>query len=286
MRIPCLCLPILLTLAPAAAGQPAVVTRPVATMFTTPSLDSDVSSQVLLGQRLEVLELKPGWARVRSEDAYEGWMAQGDFRPLKAGEPIYAAQGRVARVEALLANAYREPDVTKHAPVAVIPYGAKVELTGERKDARWVEVRLPAEAKAWIQVGDLTEDLRPLTVEESLALAKRFLGVPYTWGGGSALGLDCSGLTQILLRSRGVLMPRDADVQCTWAGLVPVAREHLWAGDLLFFGPSPQKITHTGMVLGEGRFIHATTNGRPVVQVSNLEDAPWKGLLVACRRAK
>lgn len=264
----------------------AVVTQAVATMFSRPSFDSDVSSQLLLGEPLEVLEVKPGWARVKGADAYEGWVAAEAFRARSAGEAPYAASGRVVRVEALLANVYREPDVTLHAPVLIAPYGARLEMLGERKDGRWLEVKLPTGVRAWIQWGDVTEDLKPLGLEASLDLAKRFLGVTYTWGGGSALGLDCSGFTQLVVRSRGILMPRDADQQCEWVGVTTVDKEHLRIGDLLFFGSSLQKITHTGMYLGEGRFIHASTHGHPGVQISVLDDAPWKALLVACRRVK
>jgi cell wall-associated NlpC family hydrolase len=90
----------------------------------------------------------------------------------------------------------------------------------------------------------------------------------------------------MLVRSRGVIMPRDADKQAAWAGVIPVDRKDLQPGDLLFFGSSPQKITHTGMYIGDGQFIHDTTNGHPVVQISRLDDQPWTRLLVASRRLK
>jgi cell wall-associated NlpC family hydrolase len=60
----------------------------------------------------------------------------------------------------------------------------------------------------------------------------------------------------------------------------------LKAGDLLYFGSSPDKITHTGMYIGNGEFIHDTTHDHPMVQISRLDDQPWTKLLVACRRAK
>ena len=76
---------------------------------------------------------------------------------------------------------------------------------------------------------------RKLTIEESIALARRFLGLTYLWGGRSSLGYDCSGFTQMLVRSRGIIMPRDADLQAAWDGAVAVNRKKLRAGDLLFF---------------------------------------------------
>jgi cell wall-associated NlpC family hydrolase len=75
-------------------------------------------------------------------------------------------------------------------------------------------------------------------------------------------------------------------VQANWNGLEPVERKHLTAGDLLFFGESADKITHTGMYIGGGEFIHDTTHDHPAVQISKLDDMPWTKLLVAARRVK
>ncbi len=150
----------------------------------------------------------------------------------------------------------------------------------------WLQVRLPGKTVAWIQSSDVLTAPRPLSIADSIELAKRFLGLPYLWGGTSTFGFDCSGLTQILLRARGLNMPRDADQQAAWAGLIAVERTDLLAGDLLFFGSSSRNITHTGMYIGDGQFIHATTNGRPVVQISHIDDHPWTHLLVASRRTK
>jgi cell wall-associated NlpC family hydrolase len=91
---------------------------------------------------------------------------------------------------------------------------------------------------------------------------------------------------QMLMRRRGILMPRDADIQAAWSGVITVKREELKAGDLLYFGSSPKHITHTGMYIGNGEFIHDTTHDHPMVQISRLDDQPWTKILVACRRAK
>jgi gamma-D-glutamyl-L-lysine dipeptidyl-peptidase len=90
----------------------------------------------------------------------------------------------------------------------------------------------------------------------------------------------------MLERSRGITMPRDADLQEAWTGAVAKNKKKLHAGDLLFFGSAADPITHTGMFLGHGRFIHDTTHGHPGVQISHLGDQPWTRLLVACRRIK
>lgn len=234
------------------------------------------------------MEEKSAWAKVRTADDYSGWMLLAALRRYGADDHAYASTGTVAQVENLFANVYREPNVTKHQPVLTLPFAARLEVVAEpQKDGdRWVEVRLPDGRSAWIQRGDIDSDPQPLGIQGTIELAKRFLGITYLWGGTSSFGFDCSGFTQMLVRRRGIVMPRDADAQAAWKGVAPVKRNKLRAGDLLFFGASPQRITHTGMCIGHGKFIHDTTHGHPGVQISRLADEHWTKLLVACRRLK
>ena len=273
-------------MAPAASG--AVVVEPVANMYSAPSQDADVVSQAIFGASVVLVEEKGAWAKVRTADDYSGWMLLAALRRYGADDHAYASTGTVAQVENPFANVYREPNVTKHQPVLTLPFAARLEVVAEPENdgGRWVEVRLPDGRTAWIQRGDVNLNPRPLSVKETIELAKRFLGLTYLWGGTSSFGFDCSGFTQMLVRRRGIVMPRDADVQAAWAGVEPVKRSKLQAGDLLFFGESPQKITHTGMYIGHGKFIHDSTHEHPGVQVSRLADQPWTHLLVACRRLK
>ncbi|MDW8131876.1 MAG: C40 family peptidase, partial [Bryobacterales bacterium] len=182
---------------------------------------------------------------------------------------------------------YREPDVTKREPLLTLPYEVRLEISAEPEPGgRWLQVRLADGGQAWVQRGDLRFDFKPATVEEVVAFARRFLGLPYLWGGTSAYGYDCSGFVQMLCRRRGVIIPRDAHPQCHWEGMVPVGREEIRPGDLLYFGKSLEKITHTGMYLGQGEFINATTYQQPVVRVDRLDDPHWQKLFVAARRLK
>ncbi len=269
----------------AAERKTEVVIVPVSNMYSTASEDAEVVSQVILGTNVEVLEENAGWAKIRTDDQYEGWI-QSSNAQLISRDPAYAVSGRVAQVSSLSANLYRETDVTAHRPVLTVPFETRLEVVaeGQGDDSGWFQVRLPDQRSAWIQAGDVDLAPRKLNIEESIALGRRFLGVTYTWGGRSSFGFDCSGFTQMLVRSRGIIMPRDADLQAAWSGAVPVDRKKLRSGDLLFFGSAPDHITHTGMYIGHGRFIHDTVHDRPGVQISRLGNQPWTHLLVACRR--
>ncbi|HZQ95492.1 MAG TPA: SH3 domain-containing C40 family peptidase [Candidatus Sulfotelmatobacter sp.] len=269
-----------------------VVVVPVANMYSGPSDKSDVVSQAIYGSDVTLVMSRGEWSRIQTSDHYKGWVPSRHIRILLTGSG-YAMSGPTVQVESLFANLYAEPDITKHKPLITVPFETRLELISDArtKDGKpapegWLQVHLPDLRSAWVQAGDVVSSPKPLSISESIALAKRFLGIPYLWGGRSSFGFDCSGFTQMLVRSRGLEMPRDADQQAAWGGLVPVERNHLQAGDLLFFGESPKQITHTGMYIGEGQFIHDTTNGHPVVQISRLDDEPWTKLLVACRRVK
>jgi cell wall-associated NlpC family hydrolase len=269
----------------------AVVTRAVENMHRRSSADTDVVSQAILGTNVKLLKKERNaagedWYEVETPDTYTGWIAAPALRVLGPGEAPYASSGRVFVVGALLANTYREPDVTKHKPLKVAPLSSLLEVTGE-KGERWLEVRLPCGAGAWIQRGDgdLCEapwawPRRP--VEDMVALSKRFLGLPYTWGGTSPLGLDCSGFVQLVYRMSGIPILRDADIQMEKSGLAEVAKGEERAGDLVFFGS--RGIGHVGMMIDGELFINATTHETPTVRIDRLKDEYWQKIYRGARR--
>lgn len=275
-------------LAAVAAGRSprrAVVLEPVLDMYSKPSRDATVVSQARYAQTVELLAEQGEFWRIQTPDGYPGWVEARCLR-LHGAAAQYAGQGRTAAVDALAAHVYREASVTRHRPLITLPYETRLEVAEEpaAEQARWVVVRLPDGRKGWIQRGDLAFEPPALEVAGLIELARRFLGRPYTWGGTSSFGYDCSGFTQMLCRRGGRDIPRDSADQAAWDGMLRVRREDLQPGDLLYFGPAPAKVNHTGFYIGNGEFIHAAASGRPAVQIGRLDDEPWTRLLVACRR--
>lgn len=269
----------------------AVVTGAVENMHRGSSADTDVVSQAILGTNVKLLQKERNaadedWYEVETPDAYTGWIAAPALRVPDPGEAPYASSGPVFVVNSLLANTYREPDVTEHKPFKVAPISAVLEITGEEGE-RWLKVRLPCGAQAWIQRGDGDVREAPWAwprrpVEDMVALAKRFLGLPYTWGGTSPLGLDCSGFVQLVYKMSGIGILRDADIQMEQSGLVPVPAGEERAGDLVFFGRTG--IGHVGMMIDAEYFINATTHETPTVRIDRLMDDYWRTIYRGARR--
>jgi len=202
----------------AANATQAVVVKPVANMYSQPTEDAEVVSQAIYGTTVGLLEEQSGWVKVRTADQYSGWVPVASLRRLGPGEQAYAASVRVTQVESCFANIYREPDATKHQPLATVPFETRLELMdvgdkgGSDKEGRWLKVHLPDDRVGWVQRGDVGFGSHPLGIGETIAFSKRFLGLPYVWGGVSTFGFDCSGFMQMLGRRRGVVMPRDSSV--------------------------------------------------------------------------
>jgi hypothetical protein len=99
---------------------------------------------------------------------------------------------------------------------------------------------------------------------EIVGTAKRFIGTPYRWGGTSPdEGFDCSGLTMVVYQLNGLKLPRSSRQQ--YRAGIPIGRDELMQGDLVFFATSgSRRISHVGIYVGKGRFIHAPGRGKKI----------------------
>lgn len=108
---------------------------------------------------------------------------------------------------------------------------------------------------------------------ELVRTARQFIGVPYLWGGETRNGFDCSGLTMVSYRINGLNLPRNSRSQ--FARGRKVARGQLKQGDLVFFATQGGKrVTHVGLYVGRGQFIHAPRTGK-TVRVASLSSRYW-----------
>lgn len=111
--------------------------------------------------------------------------------------------------------------------------------------------------------------------------AYRFLGVPYKFGGTSPSGMDCSAFVQHCFKVLGISLPRTAHEQALVG--TPVSEDQLQAADRLYFAGRDGRITHTGIYIGNGYFIHASSrNG--AVSISRLSDPLYERMFAGARR--
>jgi hypothetical protein len=181
-----------------AEGELCEVIDPVVPVRREPVPDAPLDTEALKGERVMVYDINEEgwcWGQLQS-DGYVGWLpANGLMRP--GGEPTH-------KVRALRTFVFPARNI-KAPPIEALPFGAQLAV---------VRVEEPFAITA--NGGFVpTRHLAPITDVEKdyVAVAERFLGTPYLWGGKSPLGIDCSGLMQMAATACGVGCPRDSDMQ-------------------------------------------------------------------------
>ncbi len=107
------------------------------------------------------------------------------------------------------------------------------------------------------------------------------LGTPYRYGGISTAGVDCSGLVYLAYQRNGIRVPRTTRGQ--FNAITPVPRDQVQPGDLLFFRLNSRKVSHVGIYVDQGKFIHAPSTGKQV-SYAYLGNRYWASRLVSIGR--
>ena len=241
-----------------------LITVGIADLRADPDDHSELVDQAHLNEQVTVLGARSDWRYVQGADQYFGWVRTDQLFEI----PGSNSDGIVA---VLLADVHeresRNSPVIERLPAGTRPpQNWRAARPGEPSiQPEWVEVPLRSEVTAsgarsgFLAVSDMTRAgevaNRYPTAADYLKTAEAFIGVPYLWGGTTALGLDCSGFVQQVYRLNGLALPRDADQQAVLGRRVEKAR----AGDLMFFGA--ERVTHVALATSATEFIHASMDG-------------------------
>lgn len=235
------------------AGTMHQVCTGLAALRREPRGDAPLDTQLLFGELIAITGEQKGWLRGRAEtDGYEGWVAQDDLAQ-------HVAEA-THRVRALRTYVYSRPDL-KSQPLHLISMNARVAAGPAEGLYRQVQ------GGGWVHVRHLAvlDAFEP----DFVAVAERFVGTPYFWGGRDSRGLDCSGLVQTAFAAAGISVPRDSGDQervlsGRWGTIDPSAQKQ--RGDLVFWRG------HVGIMTDARGLLHANA-GYMETMVEDLDAA-------------
>ena len=238
-----------------------------------PSEGSEQLTQLLFGEVCEVLDRLPRWTKIRSTlDGQEGWV---DFKMLEhVGDKAIRRLGDEAMGREVKGDEAMGRVAVPMAIATDMETGAELMLTLGTRLPNYAHGTFEVLDKQYLINPDCVYDLEgslqddrlasPTGVkgEDVCAVAQRLLNAPYLWGGKNAMGMDCSGFTQVVYGVFGVNLLRNAREQMT-QGEVVASLAEAQPGDLAFFDhadrdPKATNISHVGLLLDNQTIIHCS----------------------------
>jgi len=242
------------------------VSAAVVPIRAAPVGDAEQWDQMIFGEGFDLLAEVDGfgWGQAR-RDGYVGYVA---LDALSA--PVLAPTHRIS---ALRTYGFSEPSI-KSAPIGL--YSLNALVTVEAREGRFVR----AARAGWF----VESQLSPVGQFETdpVAVAERFLGAPYQWGGRESLGLDCSGLVQQGFYACGLACPRDSDMQAAQIGNA-IDDTHLRRGDLVFW-KGHVGLMQDGVTLLHANAHHMSVASEPLAEAILRIEAAGSGKPTAFRR--
>ena len=253
----------------------------VSNISYTPGHSGEMATQTLMGMPMRILEKRGSWLRVVTPEGYIAWSNNGV--QVMTNEEYQAWNKADKIVVTTHYTLFREQPLATAAVVRDGVWGNMVKANGEQ--GPFYKVILPDGKQAFVAKADAQKytdwlKQRNPTAANLIATGRQFVGFPYLWGGTSIKAVDCSGFVKSCFYLNGVVIPRDASQQAKAGAEVDISNlNNLQPADLLFFGSkatetSPMRITHVGMYMGDGMFIHSNSSWASVTVESLIPGHP------------
>lgn len=236
-----------------------------------PSYSSESATQTVMGAPLQILEKRGGWTRAVTPEGYIAWVSSGSVATMNESD-FNSWRDAQKVIVTTYYTLFRAGASESSAVIADGIMGNIVKVVAAA--GSYIKVMLPDGREAFVQkqhtapFAEWVASRKP-TQENIIATARQFVGFPYMWGGTSIKAMDCSGFTKTVYFLNGVILERDASQQALTGEDVDISKnfDNLTAGDLLFFGSKAtddkkERITHVGIFIGGGEFIHSATSVR------------------------
>lgn len=222
------------------------INLPVVPLRASDNESSEMQSQLLFGEFIEVLSQTEKWLFVQNlADNYCGWVDRKMIELISEEDHFSAQKVNSHRLLRPYTTIYNMLDnQTKLLPGGSVLYG----LNGDN-------FRVGSED--WCLIDPISALERPFSVHQLIEVAIQYINAPYLWGGKTIFGVDCSGLVQLVFAIGGYDLPRDASQQVDKGKVVDSLSEAL-PGDLAFFENREGRISHVGMLIDNSSIIHAS----------------------------
>ena len=224
-----------------------IITLPLVPLRANSNECSEMVSQLLFGECVEILEMQDKWLKVKNiSDNYIGWADKKMIEPFsQEAFQILQINARSVKVCVPLSQCWKKSSNEK----ILLPASAVLWLNednqcifgGEKYDYNSTEI--------FVQTSQLNKQI--------IHYACQFLNTPYLWGGKSVLGIDCSGLVQVVFGIIGMQLPRDASQQIE-VGTPITSLQQAITGDLAFFANEEERVVHVGILMNNREIIHAS----------------------------
>lgn len=223
-----------------------LINLPIVPLRSFDSERSEMKSQLLFGEFVEVLEQSEKWLYVRNlADDYQGWADKKMISIISDNDYLITQNARSHRLSRTSSIIYNTVDnQSKLLPGGSVLYN----LSGDY---------FKIGAESWKLINPIEISEEPLLPHQLIELAMKYVNAPYLWGGKSIFGIDCSGLVQVVFAIGGYLLPRDASQQVEAGKTVDFLSEAL-PGDLAFFENQEGSIIHVGILIDSSNIIHAS----------------------------